>query len=496
MTQKPPAKPIVTRFAPSPTGYLHVGNARTALFSYLYAKANGGVCKLRVEDTDKARSTDDAIDKIFEGLGWLMGADVWPRDETVFQSKNVTRHAAVAQEMLDSGNAYKCFATPEELDKMRNAARTEGRSPRYDGRWRDRAPGPEQGNAPFVVRLKAEQDGVTVINDHVQGRVEFRNDVLDDLVLLRSDGTPTYMLAVVVDDHDMGVTHVIRGDDHLINAGRQNQIYKALGWDAPEYAHLPLIHGPDGAKLSKRHGAVAVADFRDMGILSDAMFNYLVRLGWSSGDEEIISRKDAARSFDLDRVNKAAARFDYAKLESVNRHYLKAADDKMLLAEMTYLVGKLGLDPGSFGDGANADAGLKSLRAHEQRFLSLVPVLKERSPTVLEMIKDAAFAFVDRPIPIEPKALKLLNDDNRSLLGRLHEALGDALSNDAAWTTEAIEAQIRSFAEAEDLGFGKVAQPLRASVAGRMQSPGLFDVLYCLGRAESLARLADQAKSD
>jgi len=472
-----PERPVVTRFAPSPTGFVHIGNARTCLFSWLYARHMGGKFLLRIEDTDKERSTRDAVDAIFEGLEWL-GID-WD-EEPLFQSTRADRHREIAEQLLAGGNAYKCYATQEELTHMREEARTAGKPPRYDGRWRDRVPGPEQDNQPFVIRLRAEQAGETVVHDHVQGDVTFRNDHLDDLVLLRSDGSPTYMLAVVVDDHDMGVTHVVRGDDHLNNAARQMQIIKALGWDVPEYAHLPMIHGPDGAKFSKRHGAQGVREYRDLGYLADAMRNYLLRLGWSYGDHEIISQEDAIKWFDLNGVNKAAARFDFDKLNHVNAHYIRARSNEALMAEVLWL--------------ANSLRGWDLSEEHKARLARALPSLSERANTLVDIIDGADFLFVARPIPIEDKAQNLLTDDSRPVLAALADALEAELSSDTEWTSEAIEAQIRAYADGHGLKFGQVAQPIRASCAGKMKSPGIFDVLYALGRAEALARMRDQAR--
>jgi len=467
MTQKP----VVTRFAPSPTGFVHIGNARTALFSWLYARHCGGKFLLRVEDTDKARSTDEAIEAIFEGIGWL-GID-WD-DEPVYQSKNAARHAEVAHQMLADGKAYKCFATPEELTEMRETAKAAGKYPGYDGTWRDKEPGTNESNLPYVVRLRSDETGETIVRDAVQGDVRFANDQLDDLILLRSDGSPTYMLAVVVDDHDMGVTHVIRGDDHLNNAARQMQIIKGIGWDAPVYAHAPLIHGPDGAKFSKRHGAQGVREYRDMGYLADAMRNYLLRLGWSHGDDEIISGKQAVEWFDLDGINKAAPRFDFDKLNHVNAHYIRNRAPDELMAELTAFAG-WDLTP-------EQDAALRRG----------LPSLSERAEVLPDLVEGADFLLALRPIPIEPKAAKMLTDDSRAVLGQVAAALSAAIPEETSWSLEAIEAEIRRFAAEKELGFGKVAQPIRASCAGKTKSPGIFDVLFVLGRAESLARMADQ----
>jgi glutamyl-tRNA synthetase len=459
---------VVTRFAPSPTGFLHIGGARTALFNYLYAKHMGGKFLLRIEDTDRARSTQPAIDAILDGMTWL-GLD-WDGD-VVYQFARARRHAEVAQQMLDSGHAYKCYATAEELEAMRAEQRANKQPLRYDGRWRDRVCGPKQEGQPFVVRLKAEREGETVIHDRVQGTVTVQNAELDDMVLLRSDGTPTYMLAVVVDDHDMGVTHVIRGDDHLNNAFRQMGIIRAMGWPEPVYAHIPLIHGADGAKLSKRHGALGVDAYRDeMGMLPEAVNNYLLRLGWGHGDEEIISREQAVEWFDLDAVGRAPARFDIKKLENLNGHYLREADDGRLA---TLVAARMPFEIGP--DGADL------LRR-------AMPFLKVRAKSINELADSASFLFRTRPLDMDEAAAKLLEGDARQLLARARDAL--AAVDD--WNALALESAVRIVAEEAQLGLGKVAQPLRAALTGRTTSPGIFDVLALLGREESLARLGDQ----
>jgi len=471
-----PDRPVVTRFAPSPTGFLHIGNARTCLFSWLYARHMGGKFVLRIEDTDNKRSTPEAIAAIFEGLEWL---GIYWDEEPLYQSTRADRHREMAEQLLASGNAYKCFATPEELTEMREAARAAGQPPRYDGRWRDREPGPEQGNQPYAVRLRAEQSGETIVRDHVQGEVMFRNDHLDDLILLRSDGSPTYMLAVVVDDFDMSVSHVVRGDDHLNNAARQMQIIKALGWEAPEYAHVPLLHGPDGAKFSKRHGAQGVREYRDLGYLPDAMRNYLLRLGWSYGDHEIISTEQAIEWFDLDGINKAAAQFDFDKLNHVNSHYIRERKAEALLDEVLALAARQ----------KEWDLSAES----KSRLLRALPSLSERASKLTDIMAGADFLLAERPIPIEEKAQKLLGGDAPALLTDLAETLEAEIASDEAWTLEAVESAVRAYAAARELKFVQVAQPIRASCAGKMKSPGIFDVLYGLGRAESLARMRDQA---
>ncbi|MCW2391096.1 glutamate--tRNA ligase [Sphingobium sp. B11D3A] len=463
---------VVTRFAPSPTGYLHIGGARTALFNYLFARHHGGKFLLRVEDTDRARSTESAIEAIFDGLSWLgLAGD----DEPVFQFARAARHAEVANALLDAGHAYKCFATPEELAALREQQRAARQPMRYDGRWRDRDPS-EGGDAPYVIRLKAAREGETVIEDAVQGRVVVQNAELDDMILLRSDGTPTYMLAVVVDDHDMGVTHVIRGDDHLNNAFRQLGIIRAMDWPEPVYAHIPLIHGQDGAKLSKRHGAMGVDAYRDeLGMLPEAVNNYLLRLGWGHGDDEIISREQAVEWFDLPGVGRSPSRFDLKKLESLNGHYIREADD----GRLALLVAER-MDP--LDDDAAAQARLHQLAA-------IMPALKPRAKTLVELTDGAAFLFAKRPLTVEEAAAKLLDENARALLGTVVERL-DALPD---WSLEALEAAIRAIAEEAGLGLGKIAQPLRVALTGRTTSPGIFDVLLHLGRDETLGRLQDQA---
>ncbi len=461
---------VITRFAPSPTGFLHIGGARTALFNWLYARHHGGKFVLRVEDTDRARSTDDAVRAILDGLEWL-GLD-WD-GETVFQSKRAERHAEVASHLLEAGHAYRCYCTPEELTEMRAAARAEGRAALYDGRWRERDPAEAPDGVPPVIRFKAPRDGETVIEDLVQGTVTVANAQLDDMVLLRGDGTPTYMLSVVVDDHDMDISHVIRGDDHLTNAFRQTQIYRALDWPTPAFAHIPLIHGADGAKLSKRHGALGVDAYRDMGYLPDALRNYLLRLGWSHGDAEIIDTEQAIAWFDLDAVGKAAARFDTARLESLNGHYIRESDDSRLIALcLPRLAERLGR-PVDDGGQARLAAGMGGL--------------KQRAKTLVALT-DAAFIYVaPRPLAITEKAAKLLGEDARARLARLAARLG-ALDQ---WHMEGLESAVRDFAEGEDLKLGKVAQPLRAALTGATTSPGIFEVMAVLGRAEVLGRLGD-----
>ncbi len=463
--------PPVVRFAPSPTGFLHIGGARTALFNWLYARGRDGRFLLRIEDTDRQRSTQAAIDAILDGLGWL-GLE-WDGD-VVYQFARAARHAEVARRMLDEGRAYKCFATAQELETMRETAIAEGRAPRYDGRWRDRDPAEAPAGAPFAIRLRARQDGETVIEDLVQGRVAFPNKDLDDLVLLRSDGTPTYMHAVVVDDHDMGVTHVIRGVDHLTNAARQAQIYEALGWDIPAFAHIPLIHGADGAKLSKRHGALGVDAYRAMGYLPEAVRNYLARLSWSHGDQEIFSTAEMVALFGLDSVGKSAARFDMAKLDNLNGHYMRASDDQALLAAFEAALPHLPGGP-AFAARLDAPARAKLLRA--------MGGLKERAKTLIELLESARF-LVERLDPDE-KAMKLLDADARGRLG----AVVPVLEAEADFSAAHLETVVKAHAEAAGTKLGQIAQPLRAALTGRTTSPPIFDVLEVLGKDESLERI-------
>jgi glutamyl-tRNA synthetase len=458
---------VVTRFAPSPTGYLHIGGARTALFNWLYARHHGGTFLLRIEDTDRARSTEDAIAAIFDGLDWLgLGGDEPP----VSQFARAARHAEVARAMLDAGHAYKCFATAEELAALREAQRAAKQPMRYDGRWRDRDPSEAPAGMPYTVRLKAPRTGETVIEDAVQGRVVVQNVELDDMILLRSDGTPTYMLAVVVDDHDMGVTHVIRGDDHLNNAFRQLGIIRAMDWPEPIYAHIPLIHGSDGAKLSKRHGALGVDAYRDeMGMLPEAVFNYLLRLGWGHGDEEIMDRDRAIELFDLPGVGRSPSRFDLKKLENLNAHYVRAADDARLAGLAAPLLAAKGFE----ADMALLTAAMASL--------------KPRAKTTHELAEGAQFLFVKRPIPIDEAARSLLDDASAALV----RSVADRFRALGEWSMETIETAVRAAAEDAGIGLGKVAQPLRAALTGRTTSPGIFDVIFLLGKDETLGRLSD-----
>ena len=470
-------EPVVTRFAPSPTGFLHIGGGRTALFNWLYARHFGGKMLLRIEDTDRERSTVAAINAIIDGLTWL--GLTWD-GEPVFQFTRAERHRAVAEQLLAEGKAYHCYASPEELTAMREAARKEGRSKLYDGRWRDRDPSEAPPGVKPVIRLKAPLTGETAIEDQVQGRVTWQNSDLDDLVLLRSDGNPTYMLAVVVDDHDMGVTHIIRGDDHLTNGARQSQIYQALGWSVPVMAHIPLIHGPDGSKLSKRHGALGVDAYRAMGYLPEAMRNYLVRLGWAHGDQEIFTTDEMIAAFDLAAIGRSPARFDFAKLESLNGHYMRQSTDAELIEALEGLLPHIA--------GGEELAG-KMTPALREQLMAAMPGLKERAKTLVELFEASRFLWASRPLAIDDKAKALLSPEAKEVIA----ALLPELETVADWSAAAIETIVRGFAERTGRKLGAVAQPLRAALTGRATSPPIFDVLAVLGAEESLARLRDQA---
>ena len=461
---------VVTRFAPSPTGMLHIGGARTALFNWLYARGRGGRFLLRIEDTDRARSTPEATEAILKGLTWL-GLD-WD-GEAVSQAARAARHAEVARQMLAAGTAYKCFATQEEIETFREAARAEGRSTLFRSPWRD-ADEADHPDAPYVVRLKAPREGETVIEDAVQGPVRYGNDQLDDMVLLRSDGTPTYMHAVVVDDHDMGVTHVIRGDDHLNNAARQMLVYRAMGWDVPVFAHIPLILGPDGKKLSKRHGATGVAEYEAMGYPARAMRNYLARLGWSNGDQEYFTDDELKRLFDLSGINRSAARFDFKKLESLSGQHIAAMEDAALMAAIDgYLA-------------ARDEAPLSA--AQRDGLMRALPHLKERAKTLGDLLEKGHFVLGTRPFAPDEKAQKALDPVSRGILGELTPHL-----QTASWTRDALEGAVAAFAEAKGLKLGKIAQPLRAALSGRTVSPSVFDMMIVIGREETLGRLQDAA---
>lgn len=463
--------PVVVRFAPSPTGFLHIGSARTALFNWLFARHHGGIFRLRIEDTDRARSTPEAVSAIIEGLDWL-GLN-WD-GEVVYQSARAARHAAIARQLIAAGRAYYCYCTSDELAAMREKARAERRSIRLDSPWRDRDPADAPPGVAPVIRLKAPQQGSATIHDHVQGDVTVENSELDDLIILRADGSPTYNLSVVVDDHDMGVTHVIRGDDHLNNAFRQMQIYRALDWPVPEFAHLPLIHGADGTKLSKRHGAIGIDVYRELGYLPEALRNYLLRLGWSHGDDEIISTKNAIAWFDLDAVGRAPARFDFAKLDSLNGHYIRLTEDDRLVAMVAEHLEKTSGHPLS--------------EAYRARLSRAMPELKLRPKTIVELWMNVRFLITPRPIPLDEKAVKLLTLEARRQLAELRQRL-----DGVAWRTDALEERIRSFTDEKGIKLGAVAQPLRAALTGSLASPGIFEVMEVLGREETLGRIADAA---
>ena len=470
-------RPVVTRFAPSPTGFLHIGGARTALFNWLYAKHTGGTFLLRIEDTDRERSTEPAIAAILDGLTWLgLQWDGAP----VFQFARAARHREVAEALLANGHAYKCYLTADELASMRAQAEAEKRPLAIVSPWRDRDPSEAPAGLAPAIRLKAPHAGETQIADKVQGDVTFANKDLDDLIILRSDGNPTYNLAVVVDDHDMGVTHVIRGVDHLTNAARQTQIYRAMGWDVPTFAHVPLIHGADGAKLSKRHGALGVEAYRAMGYLPQPLRNYLVRLGWSHGNDEIFSIEQMIQWFDLDSLGKSAARFDFAKLEDLNGHYIRKTDDAELLARIQQVLPEMENGPAR---------ATQFARVGWDKLAAAIPSLKERAKTLVELIDGAAYLVAERPLAIDDKAKALLDPAARALLA----ALGAELATVTDWNAAPLEAAVRAHAEATGLKLGKIAQPLRAALTGRAVSPPVFDVMAVLGRDETLARLADQA---
>ncbi len=462
---------VITRLAPSPTGYLHIGGARTALFNWLYARHHGGEYKLRIEDTDRARSTDAAIEAIISGLKWL-GLD-WD-GEPVMQFSRSARHAEVAHEMLANGKAYRCFTTAEELEVLREKAKSEGGFFRFQSPWRDVPEGEKPEGKPFVVRLKAPKEGEVLIKDEVQGDVRFPADGLDDLVMLRSDNTPTYMLAVVVDDHDMGVTHIIRGDDHLSNAARQALIYQAMGWDVPSFSHVPLIHGPDGAKLSKRHGALGVEAYRDMGFLPETMRNYLLRLGWAHGDDEIISTEQAIEWFETKGIGRSPSRLDFAKMENLNGHYIREADDARLVELVIPFLQPL--------IGRNVDELGKA------RLLAGMNGLKQRAKTLLELADMARLYVEFRPLQMDEKANKVLRDEGgfqivRSLLPLFEDA--------KEWKADPLQDIAKQYSESTDTKLGKVAQPLRAGLSGRTISPSVFEMMEVLGKEESLARLKD-----
>jgi glutamyl-tRNA synthetase len=471
MSERPPARPVVTRFAPSPTGYLHIGGARTALFNWLYAKHTGGTFLLRIEDTDRARSTPEATEAILRGLKWL-GLD-WD-GEVVSQFDRADRHAEVAREMLARGRAYKCFATAEEIEAAREAARAEGRSTLFRSPWRDADPATHPDGAPYAIRVKAPREGVTVIHDRVQGDVTIRNEELDDMVILRSDGTPVYMLAVVVDDHDMGVTHVIRGDDHLNNAARQMMIYDAMDWEVPVWAHIPLIHGEDGKKLSKRHGAVGLEDWQARGYPAAAMRNYLARLGWSHGDAEFFTTDEAIEWFDLDGIKRSPARLDGKKLDHLSGLHIAAMEDAEVVREIVAFLAATAQPP---LDPVKLDALMRAMYC-----------LKDRARTWPELLEKAQFVLSDRPIAPDSAAAAALDPVSRGILAELTPHL-----QNASWTRDDLEGVVARVAEAHGTKLGKLAPPLRAALAGRTVSPSVFDMMLVLGRDETVARLGDAA---
>jgi glutamyl-tRNA synthetase len=462
---------VVVRFAPSPTGYLHIGGARTALFNWLFARRHGGRFLLRIEDTDRQRSTRGAIDAIFDGLAWL-GLD--PDERPVFQFERANRHAEVAHRLLAEGKAYRCWASPEELEEMRAQQRANGLPTRYDGRWRDRDPADAPAGVPSAIRLKAPRTGTTRIADLVQGEIDVENAQLDDMVLLRADGTPTYMLSVVVDDIDMAITHVIRGHDHLTNTFRQVQLYRAIGSEPPRFAHIPLIHGADGAKLSKRHGALSVTEYRELGFLPEAVRNYLLRLGWSHGDEEIIDTDQAVALFDLAAVGRSPARFDLAKLTSVNAHYLRERPDHELAGLIVPRLAAVGLPVDTEG---------------MRRLVDGMPGLKQRARTLVELARSAAFYVRSRPLPVDERGRKVLDEAARAALA----GLVASLQSEASWSESTLEAVCRRHAQAAGIGFGKVAQPLRVALTGGTVSPGVFEIMAVLRRDEVLGRIDDAA---
>lgn len=500
----------VVRFAPSPTGYLHIGGARTALFNWLYARGRGGKFLLRIEDTDRERNNEAAVAAILDGLKWL---ELDWDGEAVSQFSRADRHRAVANELLAKGAAYHCYASPAEIEAAREAAKAEGRRQIFLSPWRDRDPSEAPKDVKPTIRLKAPRDGETVIEDHVQGRVVFPNKDLDDLILLRSDGNPTYNLAVVVDDHDMGITHVVRGVDHLTNAARQLQIYQGMGWEVPDFAHVPLIHGADGAKLSKRHGAQGVEEYRSMGYLPVALRNYLVRLGWSHGDDEIISTEQLIAWFDIDAINKSAARFDFKKLDDLNGHYIRQADDKDLLQQIKAMLphqdyaalAEMPIDPKAppradaalgkevlaltDGVATGAELAARFESVGWEKFETAMPSLKERAKTLSELVASALFLVASRPLKLDDKAGKLIDPEAREALG----ALLKRFEGVSAWRADTLEAEVRAFCEETGKKLGKVAQPLRAALTGRAVSPPVFTVLEVLGREESLSRMQDAA---
>lgn len=459
---------VVTRFAPSPTGYLHIGGARTALFNWLFAQHHGGRYLLRIEDTDRERSTQEAVDALLDGLKW-MGLD-W-EGEPVFQFSRAARHAEVAHDMVKNGKAYLCFTPAEELAAHREAAKAQGKVYKFESPWRDKPASEHPKDGKAVVRLKAPQTGEVIVHDLVVGDVRTNAEQLDDMVLLRSDNTPTYMLAVVVDDHDMGITHIIRGDDHLTNAARQTLIYQAMGWKVPEFAHIPLIHGPDGAKLSKRHGALGVHEYAKMGYLPEAMRNYLLRLGWGHGDDEIISDAQAVEWFDTNGIGQSPSRLDFAKMENLNGHYIREADDARLVALISPFIEAQGLVVDELG---------------KTRLTRGMHGLKQRAKTLIELAANAAF-YIKRQDPMHEKAVKLLEGDGKSMVDNVVNLIQPMHD----WKAESLEAAIKNYAETSGVKLGNIAQPVRAALSGSNVSPPIFEVMEVLGKEETLTRLKD-----
>ena len=464
---------VVTRFAPSPTGFLHIGGARTALFNWLFAKGSGGQYLLRIEDTDRKRSTQEAINAIINGLEWL---NLSPDERPIFQSENAERHSQVANNLLAAGKAYRCYCSPEELIAMRKKAQAEGKTRLYDGTWRDRDPADAPRDIQPVIRFRAPTEGETVNQDLVQGSVTVSNLQLDDMILLRADGSPTYMLSVVVDDHDMGVTHAIRGDDHLTNSFRQTQLFHAIGWAPPQYAHIPLIHGPDGAKLSKRHGALGIDSYREMGFLPEALLSYLLRLGWSHGDEDIIPIDKAVDWFDITHVGRGAARIDFDKLASINSHYIRESGDETLFD----------LIKGPIEERIQSSLDQESIT----RLKNGIPALKSRAKTIPELIDNIVFYVQKRPLILNKKATNILNSDARKRLAQLAKILGDL----GIWSENSIEKVIKDFANQQEINLKQIALPFRVAITGTTISPGIFEVAKILGQQETMGRLKDVAE--
>ena len=464
---------VVTRFAPSPTGFLHLGGARTALFNWLFAKRYGGKFLLRIEDTDRVRSTDDAITQILNGLKWL-GIE-WDGDP-ILQHSRANRHREVVSFLMDSGRAYKCYCTASELEEMREKARKQGNPVRYDGTWRDKDPQDAPPGISPVVRFKALIEGETIIDDGVQGKISISNKQVDDMVLLRADGSPTYMLSVVVDDHDMGITDAIRGDDHLTNTARQTQLFKALAWETPKFSHIPLIHGSDGSKLSKRHGSVELGFYEKMGILPEAMCNYLLRLGWSHGDDELISQEQAIKWFSLDGIGKSPSRFDLDKLINMNGHYIRSSDHSKILDECYRLL--------------CLKWGKEAVDENKDKFIYLRSELIQKSNTIIQIIESIDFIFEKTPISYDDKALKILTNEAKILLNKIANEFLECKD----WSEEHIEEIVRSFVKKENIKLGNIAQPIRSALTGTNTSPGIFSIIFVLGRSEVIKRISDAVK--